>query len=254
MRKLKVKWGLAVQTAAIVAVVVAIKILIQALDLDKIALTTMVSALVTGAIFTVAIIFAGTLTDYKESERIPGELTTAILSLYKDARLASIGHDNKATDLQIHVKELLRTINSNFDQLQAGGTWKSGAVNSVIDKIDDDITHLIEKNVAPVLLVKMRNELGNINRMSNRIDVIAETSFIPAAYAISELSIIFVLALTSFVKMGHYYEGVAFQGSISFLLIGLMLLIKDMDNPFEGYASVDLSLLKSLEQRLDGKN
>ena len=96
-------------------------------------------------------------------------------------------------------------------------------------------------------------ELANVNRMSNRIDVIAETSFIPAAYAISELAILFVLTITAFVEMNHYYEGIAFIGSISFLLIGLMLLIKDMDNPFEGYASVDLSLLNSLEQRLEGK-
>ncbi len=253
MRKLKIKWGLAVQTAAIVVVIIGIRVLIQALDLDVIAVGTMVSALVTGAVFTVAIIFAGTLTDYKESERIPGELTTAIFSLYKDVKLASIGHDNKAADLQNHVKELLRTINANFDQLEAGGTWKSSAVNSVIDKIDDDVIHLAEKGAPPVLLARIRNELGNINRISNRIDVIAETSFIPAAYAISEVAIIFVLAITAFVEMNHYYEGIAFIGSISFLLIGLMLLIKDMDNPFEGYASVDLSLLTSLEQRLEGK-
>ena len=89
--------------------------------------------------------------------------------------------------------------------------------------------------------------------MSNRIDVIAETSFIPAAYAIAEVPILFVLAISAFVEMDHYYEGIAFIGSISFLLIGLMLLIKDMNNPFEGYASVDLSLLNSLEQRLKGK-
>ena len=253
MRNFKLKWGLAIKTAAIVAVIVAARVLIQALDLDVIAVGTMVSALVTGAVFTVAIIFAGTLTDYKESERIPGELTTAIFSLYKDAKLASMGHDNKATDLQLHIKELLRTINSNFSQLQAGGTWKSSAVNSSIDKIDDDIIHLAEKGVAPVLLARIRNELSNINRMSNRIDVIAETSFIPAAYAIAEVAILFVLAVTSFVEMAHYYEGIAFLGSISFLLIGLMLLIKDMDNPFEGYASVDLSLLNSLEQRLEDK-
>lgn len=253
MRKLKLKWGLAIKTAAIVAVIVAARVLIQALDLDVIAVGTMVSALVTGAVFTVAIIFAGTLTDYKESEKIPGELTTAILGVYKDAKLASMGHNDKATDLQNHVKELLCTINSNFSQLQAGETWKSGAVNLVIDKIDDDVIHLAEKGVAPVLLARIRNELGNINKMSNRIDVIAETSFIPAAYAIAELAIVFVLAVTSFVEMDHYYEGIAFQGSISFLLIGLMLLIKDMDNPFEGFACVDLSLLESLEQRLEDK-
>ncbi len=253
MRKLKVKWGLALQTAGIVVLVVGARVLFQALDLDVIPLTTMISALVTGAIFTVAIIFAGTLTDYKESEKIPGELATAVLGLYKDAKLASIGHTEKSNDLQTHVKELLHTINANFSSLVAGGSWKSEDINSVMDKIDEDVIHLVEKGVPPVLLARIRNELGNINRLSNRIGVIAHTSFIPAAYAISELAIVFVLAVTSFVELKHYYEGIAFQGSISFLLIGMMLLIKDMDNPFEGFASVDLTVLTDLEKHLEDK-
>jgi hypothetical protein len=250
MRKLKVKWGLAVQTAGIVSLIVAARVICQALDLDVIPLTTMISALVTGAIFTVAIIFAGTLTDYKESEKIPGELATALVGLYKDARLASVGHTDKSNELQAHVKDLVHTINSNFKELEAGGSWNSDALDSVMDKIDDDVIHLIEKGVPPVLLGRIRTELGNINRLSNRVAVIAHTSFIPAAYAISELAIVFVLSVTSCVEMKHYYEGIAFQGSLAFLLVGLMLLIKDMDNPFEGFASVDLTVLTDLEKHL----
>jgi len=113
--------------------------------------------------------------------------------------------------------------------------------------------NLAGTNVAPLLLARIRTELGNINRISNRINVIEETSFIPAAYAIAELAIVFVLAVVAFVEMNHYYEGVAFVGSISFLLIGLMLLIKDMDNPFEGYAAIDISILKNLEQSMEDK-
>jgi len=253
MSNIKGKWGLAFKTAAIVAIIIAARVLIQALDLDVIPTGTMLSALVAGAVFTVAIIFTGTMADFKESEKIPGELATSITSLWKDAKLACIGQDTIAPDVQLHIKELLGTINSNFSRLQAGGTWKSTAINSAIDKVDEDIIHLAEKGVAPALLARLRTGLTDINSISNRIDVIAETSFIPAAYTIAQVAISFVLIVSSFVEMEHYYEGIAFLGSISFLLIGLMLLIKDMDNPFEGYARIDLSLLDSLEQRLGAK-
>lgn len=248
MRKLKVKWGLAVQTAIMVALIVGARLLINVLDMDVIPVSRMVAALVTGAIFTVAIIFAGTLTDYKESEKIPGELATAIFSLYKEARVASFGHDQIAADLRLHIKELIDVLNKNFDKLKAGGIWNRHEVNLAIDKIDDDILRLVEKNVAPLYVARVRTELSNINRLSNRINVIAETSFIPAAYAISQLAIIFVITISAFLKFDHYYEGVAVVGCNAFLLIGLMLLISDMDNPFEGFARVDLSVLENLEK------
>jgi hypothetical protein len=42
-------------------------------------------------------------------------------------------------------------------------------------------------------------------------------------------------------------------GGVAFLLISLLLLIKDMDNPFEGDARVDLRILHKLEKYLETK-
>jgi hypothetical protein len=50
-----------------------------------------------------------------------------------------------------------------------------------------------------------------------------------------------------------YYEGIALFGGVAFLLISLLLLIKDMDNPFEGDARVDLRILHKLEKYLETK-
>ncbi len=87
--------------------------------------------------------------------------------------------------------------------------------------------------------------------MSNRIKTIAETTFIPAAYGIAELAVAAVLIVLLFIKTEPYYEGLALIGATSSLLIGLIMLIKDMDNPFEvgknSYADVDLYLLWELE-------
>jgi len=53
--------------------------------------------------------------------------------------------------------------------------------------------------------------MTTIDRLSHRIKTIADTSFIPAAYAISELAAVGVIILLLFIKTD----------------------LKDMDNPFE---------------------
>jgi hypothetical protein len=59
-----------------------------------------------------------------------------------------------------------------------------------------------------------------------------------------------------FMEVEPYYVGLLLLGSIAFLLIGIILLIKDMDNPFEfgngTHADVDLSILFELESNLEG--
>lgn len=150
--------------------------------------------------------------------------------------------------MQSHIKELLHVIISNFKQ----NVWKLREINPVIDKINVDIANLAEKGIAPQFLVKFRTELTNIDKLSNRIEIIMETTFIPAAYAIAELSVAALLIVLLFVKIEPYYEGMALIGVTSSLLIGLLMLIKDMDNPFEygkgTYANVDLRLFFKLEE------
>jgi sugar phosphate permease len=100
----------------------------------------------------------------------------------------------------------------------------------------------------------MRNELTAIDRISNRIATIAGTSFIPTAYAISEVAIGAVIVVLLFLKMDSLLQGLVLFGAIAVLSIGLLLLIKDMDNPFEvgagTYADVNLDLLWHLQEEM----
>jgi hypothetical protein len=86
------------------------------------------------------------------------------------------------------------------------------------------------------------------------VKTIAETSFIPAAYAIAEISVVGVILILFFVKLDPSYEAIVIFTIITALLISILLLIKDMDNPFEygkkTFADVDLSPVLELEQYL----
>ena len=92
--------------------------------------------------------------------------------------------------------------------------------------------------------------MGTIDRLCHRIYTIKETTFIPAAYSIAELSVGSLLLLLLFTKIDFPYGGVILTGIISIVLISLILLIRDMDDPFEtnAYADVDITILFKLEK------
>lgn len=247
------KWRIILKVAVIVLVLIIMKIFVEFFNLDLISISPLITAFVGGVIFIIAFILAGTLSDYKEAEKIPGELAASIKTLYKDVRIACAGNEKMASDMHECIKELVGVINSNFRH----NNWKQSEVNSVVDVIDDDILELSKKGVPPQFTMKLRAELTNIDKISNRIETIKETSFIPAAYSIAQLAIGMAIATLLFTKIDPYFEGLILFGVISLLLVSLILLIKDMDDPFEvgkkTYADVDLDLMYKLEEYLKDK-
>jgi hypothetical protein len=123
-----------------------------------------------------------------------------------------------------------------------------------MDKIDEDIVSLTHKGTAPQFIVRLRNELANIDRISNRIETIKETTFIPAAYNVAQLAVGAAILTLLFTNIDHFIDGIIMTGVISLILISSILLIKNMDDPFEvgkkTYADIDLSLMYKLEERL----
>jgi hypothetical protein len=247
------KYILVLKALGIVAVLVGIKLIVDMFALDVIVVSPVITAIVAGVIFTIAIIFSGVLTDYKESEKIPGELAASIKSLYRDTGVLLKIDQPLALHIREHIMELIDTLTDNFKN----NRWRLKEINPVTNKIDADINTAYDKGLPPPMIVKMRNELASIDRLIYRVEIIMETSFIPAAYHISILSISAVLITLMFTKMDPYYEGILLFGSVAFVLTSLMMLIQDMDNPFEygknSAADVDLKILFKLKDCIESK-
>jgi len=245
------KWGIMFKAVVIMLVLLVPRTVIDILGYDTIPINPVVGAFITGAIFTIAIIFTGTFTDFKESEKIGGDLAAALKALYNDSRVLPLADEAPARVLRGHVRDLLRALNTCF----AENNFNLRDINHEMNKINNDIRILAYLNVAPPLIAKLRNEVGGIDKMANRVDVIIRTDFIPAAYALAEIATGSVILILLFVKMDPLFEGTIIFAVISSMLIGLLLLIRDMDNPFEfgdhTFADVDLETLRYLENYFD---
>jgi hypothetical protein len=253
MEAFMTKWGLIFKAFGITISLLMVRLVFDYLNFDILAVTNLITAFIGGAIFTIAIIFAGTLTDYKESEKIPSEIATSIRSFYSDLDLVRVQDKMLVQQMKENTASLLRSINTNF----RNNTWSMDEMDSAVDTLNADIGRLVDLNVPPNFIIKLKTEMTNIDRISHRVKTIAETSFIPAAYAISELAAAGVIILLFFVKLDPFYEGLVLFTVLCMLLTALLLLIRDMDNPFEvgkkTYADIDLFLLWDLEKKLDEK-
>lgn len=250
MNEFMKKWGLIGKALAITAILVVIRLIIDVSNYDIIALTNLITAFIGAAIFTVAVIFTGTLTDYKESEKIPNDLAVSLLTLYQDCALFRHSNNQISDHMREQVRELAHLISENFRT----NTSDNDKVRGAIARINEDLYTLADQNAPPQYVLKIRTELGNIDRLTSRVKTIAETSFIPAAYAIAEISVTGVVLILFFVKIDPYYEGMIIFAIIIALLVSIILLIKDMDNPFEygkkTFADVDLSPVLEIEKYL----
>jgi hypothetical protein len=245
------KWGIFLRVAGIVAGLLVVRFLIDFFKIDVLPELSLIGCFVGGTLFVIAIILAGVLADFKESEKLVNDLATSIITLCTYCKYINIKHSTILANMRGHIKELLSTINSNFKQ----NTYNLEEINRKINGIRDDIKKLAKKNVEVQFITTLQAELSSIYKISNRIETIMKTSFIPASYIVADVAVGVSILLLLFARLGSYYEGLIIIGSISFVLVSLILLIKDMDNPFEvgnySAADVDLSTLFKLEQYLE---
>ena len=110
IREIAQRWGLVARVAPVVAVVALLKVLFHELGWDAVELNPLYTGLVAANVFLLGFLLAGTLTDYKESEKLPGDLATSIESIADEC---SILHQDKgapaATACMRHVVELSRS-------------------------------------------------------------------------------------------------------------------------------------------------
>lgn len=81
------KGGLILKALGITLALLVVRLVFDYLKFDIFSVTNLIKAFIGGAIFTIAIIFAGT---YKESEKVPGEIVTSVRSLYSDLSLVRV--------------------------------------------------------------------------------------------------------------------------------------------------------------------
>lgn len=240
--------SLILKVVPFVGVVVALKFGAHLAGWELLSLNPLFSGIVAANVFLMGFLISGVLADYKESEKLPGELAASIetivdevLIIYKNKKAQS------AVQCLDYIAELTVAMRDWFHKKH-----RTRDIQKMIHGFNDFFL-AFEPLTQANFIVRMKQEQSALRRMVTRIDAIRDTSFVTSAYTIAEATTILVTIGLVLAKIEPFFESIFFCIVISFLLIYLLALIKRLDNPF-GYYEAESSenvSLKPLEDLIE---
>ena len=224
----------------IVTIVIGLKLAAHGLGWEVISLNPLFSGILAANVFLMGFLLSGVLSDYKESERLPGELACSIKIMADEAwslgraRQVPVGREcfDHLLDLSLSVKEWFHKRQRTTDLM------------AMLDRLNDFFV-AFEPHLQANFIVRLKQEQGTARRILTRIHTIRDTHFITSGYLVAEITTLLLVAGLILSRIDPHYESLFFVGVITFLLAFLNLLIRDLDNPFGYYedgSTEDVSL------------
>ena len=236
-----------------VLVLCGIKVLVHYCGLERISVNPLFSAVVASTIFLLGFLLNGVLTDFKESEKIPAELATSLQSLNLEIQAIQVyNSDAQVANALAAVTGLGQSLLDWFkeristEQMLARHTQTHAEVVLAAVQIKGD---------ASTLRGRLMKDLAVVLAKVNRVQAIRDTSFVPLVYWMADIAAVLMFAGLVMARTENLPESVFFLAVISFIVILLLRLIDDIDNPFglsdvKSAGNVSIELLEKAVERL----
>jgi hypothetical protein len=215
-----------------------------------------VGIVLTAGVFLLGFLLAGTMADYKEAEKIPGDLASTLETIEEIFVLAAT--NRPGLDIGRLRAGLLAMTDSIRDWLVGKRTSRETydamtELNGVIQELERQGAGPYASRAVPQLLM--------VRRSVSRIDVITRTGFLPPAYALLEVLIVMIISLALIARFKSIAAECLLVPFVALINIYMLRLIRDIDNPFDyevdgrehGSGEVALFPLEEYRERLAGR-
>lgn len=250
------KWRLMVASLPITIGVVLLKIMIeQGFHFEGLVHLSEIGLVITGGIFLIGFMLAGTLADYKESEKIPAEMAGTLEAIEDTVGLCHAFKSNFDLDAQ------LRKINEVTEALIAyfAHCASEREVYSRIEELNAVAIHAENTDIGTTSSW-VRREQATLRRLFTRATVIKRTYFMATGYAFLETLTIVIIGLLLITKFENEVSSIILVSFITQIFVYMIRLIKDIDHPFEypqdgktRAADIDLFPLVEYDLRAKGR-
>ncbi|MFM7313164.1 MAG: hypothetical protein ACKO0M_08365 [Cyanobium sp.] len=222
------------KVALAVVVIIAAKWIAHAAGWEPLHINPLFTSLVASTVFLLGFLLNGVLSDFKESEKLPGELATSLEVLTLEVlAVPAYNPDASPAGSARAIAELAESITAwlLLKLTVADLLARYHACHARVVEVATDLPDSTLKG-------RLMGEMATILRVINRIETIRETSFVPLVYWLAYAGTGLLTVGLVLMQEPSLPEQVFFIAVISFLLIFLIRLIGDIDNPF-GYADPD---------------
>jgi hypothetical protein len=228
------------RVGAVTAVVVVAKVLVHAVAWEVISLNALFTGIIAANVFLMGFLLSGVLSDYKESERLPGELSACLENMAQETIGVGLAKP------EIGVGPCLARL-STLANDTVGYFYKKVEIAELLEGVNDLTVQFagLDPATQGTWVARLKTEQSNLRRTLIRINTIRETSFVSTGYLLADLITFLLCVGLVLTFVDPFYESLFFAGVISYLMIFLLMLIRDLDNPFgyyEGSSSADVTL------------
>ncbi len=244
---------LAVRVLPVAVGAILVKLAVDQLGWDRVELNTLHSGLLAANVFLIGFLLAGTLSDYKESERLPAELAGRAETIADECQI--LYRDTAAPAALDGLRQVKLFVVAVDDWLHGRAT-----VDAPLECIEELNWSFLafQPLTQPNFIVRLKQEQSALRLLVFRINTIKETSFVGAGYVIAAVSSVLLVIALVFAQIAQLGAELFLLGSIAYLFSYMILLIKDLDDPFDydssgrrGSVEVSLAPIEYANRRLD---
>lgn len=240
------KWGIALRILPWAVGIIVLKLILHQLNIEPLSFSPLLNSLIASNVFLLGFLLSGTLSDYKESERLPGELASSIETINDEFLITHKSKNTKATkEALLHMNDFTQSLILWFQKKE-----RTKIIMEKLTKFNDYFLEF-EKLTQPNFIVRLKQEQHFLRRTIHRVHHIREVSFVSVGYAVSEITTVLLIIGFLLAKIDPFYESLFFIGIVAFLMLYMIALIKELDNPFEHYADKNDAVIVSLKPLLD---
>jgi len=208
------------------------------------AFDSLTGALFGAATFVVAFVLSGTLGDYNASEDMTVQLVNAVETI-QDTNLlsATINPDYDPQPLTAGLAQILQV---TVEWLSQGKPLER--VEAALAQLNLQLVELQRVAGFPAVN-RVQGELAKMRIMITRMHLNRSTDFLGPAYALLEIFLIGAVIALLLIGADRFSENIVVSCFLFTSFSYLLLLIRDLDNPFQydgkSCVDVDLSLLEA---------
>ncbi|MCS7093835.1 MAG: hypothetical protein RMJ18_01465 [Candidatus Aenigmarchaeota archaeon] len=223
----------------------SIKIALNYMSLEVIDFHSVIVAIISGTMFLIGIIYASVFSDFKESERIITELSVSFKNISREGRMI------KRYDKNLHknVKDGIKSIyNKLMNCLKKQNNFSK--VFEEIEKLNENINMAKLEKIPNAFVVRLKNEISGLEKYIERIRVIVETSFAPIVFYLCAFLVTLSILILMMSNLNNIILEICCILAYSSICYGMLLVIRDMENPFGGAIKVSTKPIVEVEKYL----
>jgi hypothetical protein len=219
-----------------------------------------ITIIFTGAFFVFGLLLAATMSDFKESERIPGEVASNLEAIkdwiylaFKAPRTGTSDLCKEALDKKFLRTQMLEITSGIIDWINSEKK-DSFVIFPIIRKSNEIAYFFAERGVDKEAIKGIQENTNAMRKQLTRAYTISRNNFIKPAYRLLQSILFIVMSLLLITKFKSPSADYWVTFAVTFLFSYLYLLIVGLDDPFDiksGEIEVDLKPISRFKVRLN---